>query len=138
MKAPKVRNYDYMSYVRTHPCCLCGEPRADAHHHSRPHAAGMGQKDSDLTCIPLCREHHQDLHHARLDAADLDRCDDARLEMLMGYIEVHLPHLFKVAKPRTATKAKPATPAPKGVCQICRYPVPGLHRRGCDKGGFDE
>jgi hypothetical protein len=91
----------------------------------------MGQKDTDLVCIPLCRRCHQELHGARLDAADLDKCDDARLDMLIGYIEVHLPHLFKLAKPRKPPKAKPAARAPKGCCPVCRYPVPNLHRRGC-------
>lgn len=54
---------DYKSYVRTLPCLICGQG-------SEPHhllSVGMGRdrtkpKWEDYTVIPLCREHHQELH----------------------------------------------------------------------------
>ena len=64
--ARRVRDFDFMGWVKTQPCLLAGV--ADAGPCSgvteADHAGdrGMGQKSSDNTCVPLCSEHHLARH----------------------------------------------------------------------------
>ena len=67
-----LRNYDeirskaYMALVRDLPCCVCNRDGPSDPHH--PHGVGyrgVGTKAPDIWCIPLCRQHHDDLHHDR-------------------------------------------------------------------------
>ncbi|EJS0370553.1 DUF968 domain-containing protein [Vibrio alginolyticus] len=52
----------YLSFVRKLPCRVCGKT-AGISHHLIDHGEGkMGSKASDLFTIPLCNEHHQELH----------------------------------------------------------------------------
>jgi hypothetical protein len=54
----------FMQFVRSLPCSAggMGECRGpiEADHAGR---RGIGQKADDLTCIPLCRAHHDQRHH---------------------------------------------------------------------------
>ena len=50
----------YLRFVREHPCIVCGLPSTDAHH-VKAKGAGSGQRN-DYTAVPLCREHHSQLH----------------------------------------------------------------------------
>ena len=56
-----VRDEAYLRYVRQFPCIGCGTTRRqrDAMHIG-PH--GIGQKASDLDCLPGCRNCHRELH----------------------------------------------------------------------------
>jgi len=59
-KPKTYRNADYLDYVRMQPCLFCQRPApSDPHHLGK---GGWGMKASDLTCIPLCREHHRLFH----------------------------------------------------------------------------
>ena len=63
VKFPKVKTYRseaYLSFVRTFPCCVCGNTATDAHHTGTNR--GMGIKANDLTAVPLCRKCHTELH----------------------------------------------------------------------------
>ena len=56
---------EYIEYIKTKPCSICFKFPVDAHHLE---AIGMGnnrQNDTpkDLTCVPLCREHHSEYHN---------------------------------------------------------------------------
>jgi hypothetical protein len=56
---PKPRRFaseSYLEYVRSRPCIVCAAP-ADPHH-----LIARGAGGSDLTCVPLCREHHTMVH----------------------------------------------------------------------------
>ena len=58
---------DYKDHVRKLPCLVCDEA-ADAHHLV---SVGMGRKRAlprweDYTIVPLCRNHHQELHQVGL------------------------------------------------------------------------
>jgi len=60
-----ILNPAYRSFVRSQPCCICGNTRGIEAAHTGPH--GLGQKSPDTSCIPLCREHHtlgNDSYHA--------------------------------------------------------------------------
>lgn len=53
-----------MAVVRSHGCCICKNPAADAHHlRSVGHLASAALKNGDEFTIPLCRKHHNELHH---------------------------------------------------------------------------
>ena len=58
------RSVDYPAFIRGKPCLVCGVDGVDAHHLE---AVGMGnnrKRESyrHLTCVPLCREHHGEVH----------------------------------------------------------------------------
>ncbi|WP_182036496.1 DUF968 domain-containing protein [Vibrio diabolicus] len=52
----------YLSFVRKLPCRVCGKTAGIAHHLIGHGEGKMGSKASDLFTIPLCNEHHQELH----------------------------------------------------------------------------
>jgi hypothetical protein len=54
------RSEEYLRYVATFGCLVCGRP-SDAHH--AVGRRGMGQKASDFGCVPLCRIHHMEVHN---------------------------------------------------------------------------
>src|SRR5438132_6101215 len=68
-----VRNQQYLRWIKRFPCVVCNSARLvdPCHTGSR----GLGQKSSDLSCIPLCRKHHEEMHKGPADFAlkyDLD------------------------------------------------------------------
>src|SRR6185369_1059062 len=49
---------EYLKWVRSQPCCVCGRTPVDPDHLK---ARGRGEaKRNDFTAIPLCREHHSE------------------------------------------------------------------------------
>lgn len=58
------RSRSYLDWVKKLPCVVCGQQADDPHHrHGSGWSSGMGSKASDLWTIPLCRPHHDELHH---------------------------------------------------------------------------
>jgi len=55
------RSAAYLQHVREHDCCNCGAPGPSDPDHVG--SRGVGQKCSDLLCVPLCRP----CHRARTD-----------------------------------------------------------------------
>ena len=71
-----------MAVVKSHGCCICGNPVADAHHlRIVGHKRGMSVKNGDDYTIPLCRRHHEELHAMGDEKLflDLDGVDVRRL-----------------------------------------------------------
>jgi hypothetical protein len=67
-RQPRQHDPDYLAWLRTQPCCLCGRTPADAAHlrvgsinHDK-RDTGMGERSSDFWALPLCRDHHQQQH----------------------------------------------------------------------------
>lgn len=54
------RSQEYMAFVRTLPCYICGNPETEAHHSEGGHS--MAQKGDDTSCVPLCHVHHAEIH----------------------------------------------------------------------------
>jgi hypothetical protein len=52
-----VRNPEYLAWIRTHCCVVCGVSRGIEASHTGPH--GLGQKSPDSSAIPLCARHHR-------------------------------------------------------------------------------
>ena len=44
------------------PCLVCQRTPCDAHHIKFAEPRALGRKVSDEFTVPLCREHHQELH----------------------------------------------------------------------------
>ncbi len=70
-KTPRIRNSDYIEWIRGLPCIAClvlngsipsGEFISDPHHVERKHGAAKGLKADDTRAIPLCHTHHCQLH----------------------------------------------------------------------------
>lgn len=65
MLKPKRRrwvNEKYTRWVKSQPCACCNRQADDPHHLIGHGQGGMGTKAHDLFVIPLCREHHDELH----------------------------------------------------------------------------
>lgn len=62
-------NKEYLAWVRTMPCIRCGKP-GEPHHVIGIGLGTMGGKASDIHTMPLCREHHDELH---LEMSQLDK-----------------------------------------------------------------
>ena len=65
MKRPKRIRWmapRYLAWIKTQPCECCRRPADDPHHLIGHGQGGMGTKAHDLFVIPLCREHHDELH----------------------------------------------------------------------------
>ncbi|MEF1310684.1 DUF968 domain-containing protein [Vibrio mytili] len=52
----------YLSFVRKLPCRVCGKTAGVAHHLIGHGEGKVGSKASDIFTIPLCHDHHQELH----------------------------------------------------------------------------
>lgn len=66
MKRPKRARWDnprFLSWVKKQPCECCGRPADDPHHLIGWGQGGMGTKAHDFLVIPLCRQHHNELHN---------------------------------------------------------------------------
>jgi hypothetical protein len=54
---------EYLAFVRSLPCCMCGSRRSVEAHHTGPR--GLSQKSSDYSAIPLCALlHHRGGKHS--------------------------------------------------------------------------
>jgi hypothetical protein len=62
-----------MAVVRSHGCCICKNPVADAHHlRTVGHKRAAALKNGDDFTIPLCRKHHEELHISGSEKLFLD------------------------------------------------------------------
>jgi len=81
-KQKTYRNKDYLNYIRSLPCLICGNPESEAHHVRRQYwMASMGRKPHDYVAIPLCRTHHTAANEQRLIV------ERTIIDLLMGYID---------------------------------------------------
>ena len=62
-KKKPFRSREYLAWVRTLPCSVCESPETVAHHIIGIGQGCMGSKASDLYTMPLCHQHHHELHH---------------------------------------------------------------------------
>jgi hypothetical protein len=61
-KSVRHRNKAHLAFVAAQPCLVCQRSPCDAHHLKFVQPRSLGRKVSDEFTVPLCREHHQDLH----------------------------------------------------------------------------
>jgi hypothetical protein len=65
----RARDKEHLRYVSAQPCLLCGARPSDAHHLQFAQPRALGRKVGDDFTVPLCRNHHRELHHCRNEAA---------------------------------------------------------------------
>ena len=58
------KNKEYIAFIKTFGCSVCGTSPVDAHHLDTIGMGGNRKKDcvEDFSCVPLCRGHHQEWH----------------------------------------------------------------------------
>jgi len=61
-KSAKARNTTHLRFVAEQPCLVCQRSPCDAHHIKFAEPLALGRKVSDEFTVPLCRDHHQQLH----------------------------------------------------------------------------
>lgn len=61
-KTLRRRNKHHLTFVASQPCLVCKRAPCDAHHLKFAQPRALGRKVSDEFTVPLCREHHNDLH----------------------------------------------------------------------------
>ena len=70
LSAPRrICDREHVRSVAKHPCLVCGRRPADAHHLRFAQSPTLGCKVSDEFTVPLCREHHREIHHCGDEAA---------------------------------------------------------------------
>ena len=62
VKQIRRRSKAHLAFVRAQPCAVCQREPCDAHHLKFAQTRALGRKVSDEFTVPLCREHHIDLH----------------------------------------------------------------------------
>lgn len=65
----RLRDKGHLRFVAAHPCLVCGRQPSDPHHLRFAQPRALGLKVSDEFTVPLCREHHRQLHHAGNEVA---------------------------------------------------------------------
>jgi Rad52/22 family double-strand break repair protein len=60
----RIREKAHLRFVASHPCLVCGRQPSDPHHLRFAQPRALGMKVSDEFTVPLCREHHRQLHQA--------------------------------------------------------------------------
>ncbi|MBC7578485.1 MAG: ERF family protein [Tardiphaga sp.] len=61
-KPVRRRNKAHLAYVAEQPCLICKRFPCDAHHLKFSQPNTLGRKVSDEFTVPLCRDHHHNLH----------------------------------------------------------------------------
>jgi hypothetical protein len=56
------RNKAHLAFVAAQPCIICRRSPSDAHHVKFAQPKALGRKVSDEFTVPLCRDHHLQLH----------------------------------------------------------------------------
>ena len=59
----RLRDKQHLQFVGSQPCAVCGGKPADAHHIRFAQKRAFGAKVSDEFTVPLCRQHHRELHN---------------------------------------------------------------------------
>ncbi|XOY31759.1 DUF968 domain-containing protein [Proteus cibi] len=82
-KMQRWENTQWLQWVKTQPCCVCGQQADDPHHIIGHGMGGMGTKAHDLFTIPLCRIHHDELHRG---PKQWEATHDNQLELLFHFL----------------------------------------------------
>jgi hypothetical protein len=71
----RLRDKAHLRFVASQPCLICGRQPSDPHHLCFAQPRALCLKVSNEFTVPLCRDHHQQLHQAGNEVAwwhDLD------------------------------------------------------------------
>jgi hypothetical protein len=68
-KPTRRRNKAHLVFVASQPCLICKRVPVDAHHLKFAQPKALGRKVSDEFTVPVCRDHHHELHRHGNEAA---------------------------------------------------------------------
>jgi hypothetical protein len=68
-KTGSKRSKRHLRFVASQPCLVCQRTPCDAHHLKFAQLRSLGRKVSDEFTVPLCRDHHLQLHRQGNEAA---------------------------------------------------------------------
>lgn len=57
-----VNTKDYIKYIKSHYCIICGKSPVDPDHLEHLGMGGSGKNSKDWSCLPICRIHHRERH----------------------------------------------------------------------------
>ena len=58
-----INTKDYIKFIKSHHCLICGKSPVDPDHLEHIQMGGSNpQGIKDFSCVPLCRQHHQERH----------------------------------------------------------------------------
>lgn len=83
-KRTRAEDSKYTRWVKTRPCCGCGERSDDPHHIIGHGQGGMATKAHDFFTIPLCRKCHDALHK---DVAGWEAEHGSQVELLFDFLD---------------------------------------------------
>jgi hypothetical protein len=83
----RLRDKEHLKFVAARPCLVCGHQPSDPHHLRFAQARALGLKVSDEFTVPLCREHHRQLHQAGNEVNWWGDLDINALEIAKGLWE---------------------------------------------------
>src|SRR5450756_2477423 len=106
----RLRDKDHLRFVASKPCLVCGRQPSDPHHLRFAQPRALGLKVSDEFTVPLCRDHHQQLHQAGNEVAWWHDSDIKALEIAKGLWEESRTKAFPTAA-KTPQQQAPRDPS---------------------------
>jgi hypothetical protein len=80
----RIRDKTHLRFVAAQPCLICRRQPSDPHHLRFAQPRALGLKVSDEFTVPLCRDHHRQLHQAGNEVAWWHDLDIKALEIAKG------------------------------------------------------
>jgi hypothetical protein len=69
IKQSRKRNKAHLAFVASQACLICRRTPCDPHHLKFAQPKALGRKVSDEFTVPVCRDHHHELHRHGNEAA---------------------------------------------------------------------
>ena len=108
-KPTRWRSKAHLAFVAAQPCLVCQRSPCDAHHLKFAEPRSLGRKVSDEFTVPLCRDHHHQLHRHGNEMAWWANVQIAPIEAAS---ELWAATLLQ-AEPKTTAAMKPSRQAGK-------------------------
>jgi hypothetical protein len=110
-KVIRKRDKVHLAFVAAQPCLICKRSPCDAHHLKFAQPRSLGRKVSDEFTVPLCRDHHQDLHRLGNEVAWWNNVQIAPIEVAKELWQITLLQPdSSIAKTRLREIAIPLKP----------------------------
>jgi hypothetical protein len=98
-KTLRRRDKAHLVFVASQPCLVCQRTPSDAHHLRFAQPRALGRKASDEFTVPLCREHHRELHRSGNERSWWANIGIAPLECAERLWKAHLSDAQAIAAP---------------------------------------
>jgi len=106
----RLRDKGHLRFVASQPCLICGRQPSDPHHLRFAQPRAIGLKVSDEFTVPLCRDHHKQLHRAGNEIAWWHDLHVKPLEIAKKLWGESRSKLFQIAA-QTYEQHAPAAPS---------------------------